>query len=204
MTMVNKRGFTLTELLITVAILAILVTIALGAVRGNRQKADDARVKSELNRLKIAFEDYYTDHNCYPPATYFDDAEDCGSDELKPYLNSLSCDPNTGLPYHLVTDDTGCEWYTLYAVLKDPSNFTIPPTTIEDTTYQYSVSSSNVANSTNPKALPPGHTYYYCSSISNCTTFNHLTQTCTPYYTDNPNCDGGASPCQSIGTCIHL
>ena len=197
----KQRGFTLIELLVVVSILAILVIIALSAIRGNRQKADDARTKADLARLRIAFEDYYGDHNCYPPPEYFDDANDCGADHLKPYLSSIACSPKTKLPYPVVTDPTGCVWWQTYAILNNPHDEAIlnNPLIVGNYSYNYSVTSSNIAGPSD--SLPAGHTYYYCSSINNCTTFNHNIETCTPHYTDNPNCDGGGSPCQSIGSC---
>lgn len=207
MSLQKKLGFTLIELLIVVSILAILVVIALSMVQGNRDKAEDAKIKSELNRLKIAFEDYYGDHNCYPPAEYFDEASDCGTSQLSPYLNAITCNPKTRQPYAYVTDDTGCVWYKLYGFVSNEQDALIsPPLSIDTHSYNYGVSSSNtsVASTTNPNALPLGHNYYYCSSINNCTSFNHETTVCTPYYTDNPNCDGGANKCQTIGSCQPL
>ncbi|TXH02007.1 MAG: type II secretion system protein [Candidatus Moraniibacteriota bacterium] len=202
----NKKGFSLIELLVVVAILAILVTIALSMVTSNRDKATDAKTKSDLNRLKIAFEDYYGDHNCYPPAEWFDDASDCGSDVLKPYLNSLACNRKTDLPYAYVTDSTGCSWFKLYGtLLVDSDNDALTNSTVVDSIpYNYGVSSSNTSLVDAPSPLPANHYYYYCSAVGNCTSFNASTHICNPYYVDNPNCDGGTSPCQSVGSCIQF
>lgn len=205
----KKKGFTLIELLVVVTILAILIVLGLSLVGRNRDKAADAKVKSDLSRLKIAFEDYYGDHNCYPPPEWFDEAGDCGSNVLAPYLNTLACNPKTGLPYAYVTDATGCVWFKLYGVLNvgTDSQALSSPLTIGSYTYNYGSSSDNVSLGNiggGGTPLPPGHNYYWCSNIGNCTSFNYSTHTCTPSYTDNPNCDGGATPCQSIGSCTQL
>lgn len=124
----NKRGFTLTELLITVAILAILTLLALNMVGTQRDKAADAKVKSDLSRLKIAFEDYYSDHNCYPPADWFDESADCGKNYLSPYLSSIPCDPKTGSPFVVEYDTTSCRSFKLYATLnntQDPESMAL-------------------------------------------------------------------------------
>lgn len=201
----RKRGFTLIELLIVVSILAILVIVALAMVRGNRDKAADAKVKSELNRLKIAFEDYYGDHNCYPPPEYFDDANDCGGQQLRPYLGSVPCNPNTNLPYAYITDSTGCTWFKLYGNLKSYDEDSLSsPLTLDSYSYNYGVSSSNTTLETQNAPLPEGHNYYYCSALNNCTSFNPNTHVCTPYYTDDPDCDGGVNKCSSVGSCYEF
>ena len=96
--MLKKSAFTLIEVLVVVAILALLTLAAIVSFGGSRDKADDSRVKSDLDRLKIAFEDYYSDHNCYPPLEWFDSTADCGSDHLQPYLNVMPCNRKTGSP----------------------------------------------------------------------------------------------------------
>lgn len=115
-----RRGFTLTELLVVIAIIALLAVVLFNSLINQRNAADDAKSKADLSRLKIAFEDYYNDHNCYPPAAWFDSVDDCGSSNLKPYLNEIPCDKNTGLPYALEKDATTCNWFKLYATLKSP------------------------------------------------------------------------------------
>ncbi len=205
--MEKKKGFTLIELLIVVTILAILVVMAISMVGRNRDKAVDAKVKSDLSRLKIAFEDYYGDHNCYPPPEWFDGSEDCGSGVLSPYLNSLACNPKTDLPYAYTTDATGCVWFKLYGILNVATDEQAlsAPLTINSYLYNYGVSSGNVSlGARGGGALPPNHDYYWCSNIGNCTSFDSTQFTCTPYYTDNPNCDGGPTPCQSVGSCTQL
>jgi prepilin-type N-terminal cleavage/methylation domain-containing protein len=216
-----KKGFTLIELLISISILAILVVIALSMVRSNRDKADDAATKADLQRLKIAFEDYYGDNNCYPPAEFFDSADDCGSNHLAPYLGSLPCDNTTDLPYVLETDATGCNWFKLYTNLKfadaDPSaqslcgsggsslgNYGVSSDNVALTVACTTAPTSSPASSGTGEQLPPGHDYYYCSALGNCTSFDSELFVCSPYYTDNPNCNGGPNPCQSVGSCTPL
>jgi prepilin-type N-terminal cleavage/methylation domain-containing protein len=53
----TKTGYTLIELLVTVSIIAILIIGALVSLNRQRDRADDARVKAELDRLKIAFDE---------------------------------------------------------------------------------------------------------------------------------------------------
>ncbi len=201
----SRKGFTLIEVLIVVAILAILVIATLLSFASQRRKAEDARVKSDLSQLKIAFENYYNDETCYPPITLFDDANDCGSNGLSPYLSNIPCNKSTGQPYHVEKDPTGCKWFKLYAPLEnssDPDAFTTP-VSLGSELYNYGVSSSNVDAQVLTQ-LPSGHNYYWCSGVGNCTSFDSTQFICTPYYTDNANCDGGPTPCQTIGSCTPL
>jgi len=65
--MKRKSAFTLIELLVVVAFLSLMILVAIFAFKGQLFKGYDARRKSDLNRIKIALEEYEKDHNCYPP-----------------------------------------------------------------------------------------------------------------------------------------
>jgi prepilin-type N-terminal cleavage/methylation domain-containing protein len=182
--MKKTRGFTLIELLVVVTILALLIIGALLSLNKNRDKATDAKSKSDLSRLKIAFEDYYNDKNCYPPAEWFDGTEDCGSSSLKPYLAQIPCDPRTGKPYVLETDATACGWFKLYGQLtqtvSDPEALELCDA-LGSTLGTYGVSSSNTSVTINCAANPsptpapipsttPG--IYACTPTGNCSAYS--------------------------------
>jgi type IV pilus assembly protein PilE len=63
-----QAGFTLVELMITVAIVAILGTIAVNSYRSSVLRANRAEAKSALLRLQAAQEKYYLSLNTYAPA----------------------------------------------------------------------------------------------------------------------------------------
>lgn len=210
--MQRKNGFTLTELLIVVAILALLTLGAIVSLTQNRLKADDAKTKSDLNKLKIVFEDYFGDHNCYPPTTYFDDISDCNSNQLSPYLNVLLCNKKTGLPYTYTTDGTSCpQWFKVYGTISDVNDekYKLFLDTNSNTLGTYAVSSSNLSmyessgSTSQIVSPPPSNFYYYCSGIGNCTSFDPTIRLCTPYYLNDGNCGGTATQhCFSVGSCL--
>lgn len=62
----NQAGFTLIELLIVITILGILMSIAVPALSGVKEKADTAVAKSDLHNIMHSLEMYYLDHGEYP------------------------------------------------------------------------------------------------------------------------------------------
>ena len=62
----NKKAFTLLELLVVVLIIGILAAIALPQYKMAVLKTQLARAKSTTNDIMKAFELYYTIHNDYP------------------------------------------------------------------------------------------------------------------------------------------
>jgi type II secretion system protein G len=68
----NKRGFTLIELLVVIAIIGLLATIVLVSLNNARNKANNAKVKSDLSQVMLAVEMYYSDQipATYPPTTW--------------------------------------------------------------------------------------------------------------------------------------
>jgi prepilin-type N-terminal cleavage/methylation domain-containing protein len=61
------RAFTLIELLIVVAIIAILAAIAVPNFLEAQTRAKVARVQNDMRVMATALEMYRTDHNSYPP-----------------------------------------------------------------------------------------------------------------------------------------
>jgi prepilin-type N-terminal cleavage/methylation domain-containing protein len=62
----RRKAFTLIELLIVVAIIAILAAIAVPNFLEAQTRSKVSRVHADLRSLAIAFETYYSDHNMYP------------------------------------------------------------------------------------------------------------------------------------------
>ena len=123
------RGFTLMELLIVIAIIALLTTFTVANFLTGRNRARDAQRKSDLRQIQAALELYRADQGSYPasfPA--------CGSSLTGggvTYMQKVPCDPaNSG--QHIYTYVyTGTE-YKLVSCLentndkqKDASNDTV-------------------------------------------------------------------------------
>ncbi len=63
--MKKAQGFTLAELLITIAIIAILSSIAYGSYRDNIDTARRSDAQGSLTAFAISMERYYTENNSY-------------------------------------------------------------------------------------------------------------------------------------------
>lgn len=62
----SKKGFTLVELLVVVAIIAILASIALPSFLSYKTRVYNSAAKSDLRHFKAAMEWYYADKFEYP------------------------------------------------------------------------------------------------------------------------------------------
>jgi type II secretion system protein G len=62
----SKKAFTLIELLIVVAIIAILAAIAVPNFLESQVRAKVSKAKNDLRTIALAFENYCVDHNKYP------------------------------------------------------------------------------------------------------------------------------------------
>lgn len=63
-----KRGFTLMELLIVIAVIGILMSIASVAYSSAQKKTRDSRRKSDMKAVQNAMEQYYADTDASYPA----------------------------------------------------------------------------------------------------------------------------------------
>jgi prepilin-type N-terminal cleavage/methylation domain-containing protein len=135
----RKNGFTLVELLIVMAILAIMVVILIGIINpiAMVNKADDATRKKDLNRIKVAMEEYFSDKGCYPtdnPAatppdllSQLNDSSNCNSSVFSPWLSSWPCDPSKRTAYILVVESGSCpHWFKIYTNLENKKDKDIP------------------------------------------------------------------------------
>jgi len=111
-----QYGFTMIELLIVVGIIGLFSTMGVVGFQASAQKGRDASRKDDLQRIKIAFEDYYSDNDCYPPSGTL---SICGSSELQPYLQRVPCDPITDDPYLYMPLANACSGYRLHSALEN-------------------------------------------------------------------------------------
>ena len=94
----GERGFTLVELMIVVAIIAILAGILIPNFQNARAQAQTSACESNIRAIATAAELYYTDNQAYPasgsanPVTFASNAAN-GNNTGTKYLNNTPHDP---------------------------------------------------------------------------------------------------------------
>lgn len=120
MKMNKKSGFTLVELLIVMAVIAILIGMAvIPGFRGMQLEGRQTKAQAELKTLKTAIEAYFVDHNVYPAEASYQTAL---INNKPPILNVSLYDPfgqtsTTTYVYSLSTHNPATAmYYVIYSV----------------------------------------------------------------------------------------
>jgi prepilin-type N-terminal cleavage/methylation domain-containing protein len=107
--MKNKKGFTLIEMLIVVAIIAILSGLILTGLNKARMQSRDARRMADIKNIQAQLEVFYNANNRYPSLTEFSDGK-----TIQPLKDSqgnsyVYCVDNSNNAQHYVVGTTSME-----------------------------------------------------------------------------------------------
>jgi len=112
--MKKLKGFTIIELLIVMAVIAILVGIAVPSFRAIQNQAWTAKAQGDIKVIKMACESYYIQHRAFPSAATY---QTLLLSETPPMLESNLYDPFGGATdmykYALSPD---AKFYVVYSV----------------------------------------------------------------------------------------
>ena len=107
----SERGFTLLEMMVVVAIIAILAALLIPNFTHARSQAQTAACEANLRTVATALELYFTDHQQYPGVTTTTIGTGTGTNSADPlesggYLNSVPHDPAAPVGSNLYTYKT--------------------------------------------------------------------------------------------------
>lgn len=108
----NKKGFTLIEMLVVVTIVGILAGLTLTASMSSRKVARDGKRKADLEQIRSALEIYRSDVKAYPASL--------GS-LVSVYMDKVPDDPLSGYTYSyagLANSYTLCSYLETSSVLQ--------------------------------------------------------------------------------------
>lgn len=116
-----KKAFTLIELMIVMAVMAILVGISIPRFKGMRQEGNIAKTQGELRTLKTAIESYAMHHsNAYPassttPYTAYLDASAAPGPQLisSPLYDPFGATATTEYYYIRGSGSGGTDYYAI-------------------------------------------------------------------------------------------
>jgi type II secretion system protein G len=111
-----RRGFTLLELLIVIAIIAILAAILVPNMLHARAQAQTASCEGNMKQIATALEMYATDHSGqYPAASGPVDAALFGG-AGNPYMTSTPVDPAGGNYFYVTPGNGVCQASDAYKI----------------------------------------------------------------------------------------
>lgn len=140
----NRKGFTLIEVLVAATIIGLLASVAIGSYSTATKNSRDARRKSDLETIRSAIEIYRADYGRYPRAG-------CGSGVcpstnvsnlsgalVSTYIDAIPNDPSaaTTTPYKYHAEDfsgSGPFQYCLMVLMENISNANNETGTVCDT-----------------------------------------------------------------------
>ena len=120
----NKKAFTLVELMVVVAVIAILATALLVGLGKARKKARDSRRLSDAKQVQNLLELYYAKVGNYPAGGYSNMVNELVSEGIVSNENQVPSDPLGGSDYRYLYASCGSnsQDYIMGVHLEEPSN----------------------------------------------------------------------------------
>ena len=113
-----RKGFTIIELLIVIAVISILIGIALPRFKGMQDEGNIALAKGELRTLQTAVESYYIHNSNAYPATGAAALQIALASATPSIIDYVPADPfeSSGADYAYVMGGTNSKYYIIYSV----------------------------------------------------------------------------------------
>jgi type II secretion system protein G len=122
--LLNKKGFTLIELIVVIAIIGILSAVVIVNISSSRSKARDAKRISDIAQIQLALEQYFEWCGVYPKNSSgaIDTITNCAK-KITDFISVIPKDPLTKVNYIYGVDDNNVPLdYILKAELENTGN----------------------------------------------------------------------------------
>lgn len=144
----NSKGFSLIELLVVVAIVAVLSAIVITSMTSSRQKARDAKRISDLAQIQLALEQFFDKCRHYPNGISLTSTYGSYCQPLSTYISVIPKDPSSGASYDYGVDSDYLD-YVLRASLETTNSATADG--LSGTVYTLSCDPSSTSYCVGPK-----------------------------------------------------
>ena len=116
----NKKAFTLVELLVVMSIIGILAAVGIGSFRTTQMKGRDAQRKSDLKQISNSLDLYYADYGQYPSSAQVAWGSEFSDAKGTIYFKTVPSDPLTDNSYsYLYRVSADSQMYQLFAQLEN-------------------------------------------------------------------------------------
>ena len=124
----KKRGFTIIELLVVVAIIGLLISVILVSFSSPRKEAKDAKRQTDIKQIGLVMDLCYDDSNCGAGADRYISTTGGANavTTIGTYLPSVPSDPVNISPYRYTWKDNSGDTteYCVYTKLEAPATDT--------------------------------------------------------------------------------
>lgn len=157
----NKKGFTLVELMVVIAIIAILTAIVTANFAQSKAKARDAKRISDLAQIQLTLEMAFDRCNVYPASIQnsgLTSTLDCANLNLGYFISKIPTDNGVDYVYGV---DSSKSNYILKADLETNSSALVDAYSTNNTT-GYSVNGNQTAINCSGRPNTQTQKYEYC------------------------------------------
>lgn len=120
-----RKGFTLIEILITLGIFLVILSIVIASISSARLGSRDGKRIADINQIRLALEQYYDACGQYPqsPLTTGSSSGCSGSTNLGNFISQIPKDPLGSDYYYYPIGTSGvCYTYHISATLENSSH----------------------------------------------------------------------------------
>lgn len=142
--MKKNNAFSLIELLVSISIIGIIITIGLSSYSTINKKTHDTKRKSDIEQLRSALEMYRTENKFYPTGGCV--SQSCQAVDLSalaadllPYMSALPTDPNSSQTYWYKATDVSNGAYYGYCLSANLEQTAPTDTCTPDASYNWGI-----------------------------------------------------------------